>query len=73
MPTPVVKKRIAESLARKYIMTNNYKEIIPESSAITLVLLPSALPLPAWLPPIQSSAVSALHEILKDKIISQTL
>lgn len=72
VPTPVVKKRIAESLAKKNIVINNYKEIIPESSAITLVLLPPALLPPVWLPPTQPLAVSALHETLKDKTINQT-
>ena len=73
MPTLLVKKRIAEGLAKRNNVTNNQKEIAPESSAVISALPPLALPPPARPPPTRPPAILALHKALRGRTIYQTL
>lgn len=73
VPTPVVKRRIAEGLARRKKVIDNQGEIALESSAVALALPPPALPPPAQPPPTRPPAVSALHTALRGKTISEAL
>ena len=73
VPTSLVKKRIAEGLARRNNVTNNQKKLAPESSAVISALPPLALSPPARPPPTRPPAILALHKALRGKTIYQAL